>query len=67
MGVGPSSHLQQYILALCKNKRLLFLSKDIILYRHASSMEKPKHMCTYSVDRALTFFKGDNSGTVNKI
>ena len=49
-----------------KHKRLL-LSKDLILYGHAISMEKPKHMFTYSVDRALTFFERDNSGTVNEI
>ena len=44
-----------------------FLSKDLVLYGHATSMEKPKYMFTYSMDRALTFLKGDNSGTVNKI
>ena len=30
-------------------------------------MEKPKHMFTYSMYKALTVFKGVNSGTVNKI
>ena len=43
-----------------------FLSKDLVLYGRATSMEKTKRMFTYSMDRALTFFKGDNSGTVNK-
>ena len=51
-----------------KHKRLfVFLSKDLVFYGHLTSIEKPKHLFTYSMDRALTFSKGDNSGTVNII
>ena len=49
-----------------KLKRL-FYQKTLHFTDMPHPWKKTKHMFTYSMDRALTFFKGDNSGTVNKI